>query len=158
MWVDVAFKLISSNETLATFPIVFIVKIYNNLSEWFILRKWFERGPLVWNWILCCIMEMWGSGVSAKQTEVALIVWCTLMKSAIQASGMRSMHGFSFPTSSPKSSLKLSFPALVLRRRGLMSHTAKRMAGYLGISRTLVFQRHCVSWPGQIENKTEGAV
>lgn len=47
MWVDVAFKLISSNETLATFPIVFIVKIYNNLSEWFILRKWFERGPLV---------------------------------------------------------------------------------------------------------------
>lgn len=35
MWVDVAFKLISSNETLATFPIVFIVKIYNNLSERF---------------------------------------------------------------------------------------------------------------------------
>lgn len=35
MWVDVAFELTSSNKTLAAFPFVFIVKMYNNLSEWF---------------------------------------------------------------------------------------------------------------------------
>lgn len=35
MWVDVALELISSTKTLATFPFVFIVKMYNNLSERF---------------------------------------------------------------------------------------------------------------------------
>lgn len=35
MWVDVALKLTSFNETLAAFPFVFIVKKYNNLSERF---------------------------------------------------------------------------------------------------------------------------
>lgn len=66
---------------------------------------------------------------------------------------MRSMHSVSFLTSSPKPSLQLGVPALVLRRKGLVSHLAKRMEDYLGISSTLVFWRHCVSCLGQIENR-----
>lgn len=43
-------------------------------------------------------METSGSAASAKQTEAALIVRCTLMKSAApSASAMRSMRRFTFP-------------------------------------------------------------
>lgn len=35
MWVDLASELTSFNKTLAAFSFVFIVKMYNNLSERF---------------------------------------------------------------------------------------------------------------------------
>lgn len=38
MWVDVASELTSSNKTLAAFPFVFIVRMYNNLSERFMVE------------------------------------------------------------------------------------------------------------------------
>ena len=81
MWVDVALELTSSNEALATFPFIFIVKKYKNLSKRFTVEMvgaWPSRVKL--NPLL-----HYGNvrlGASAKQTEAALIVWCTLMKSA----------------------------------------------------------------------------
>lgn len=74
-------KLTSFNKTLAAFPFVFIVKKYNNLSKWF-------TAEMVWARTSCVKLNPplhYGNvrlGVSAKQTEAALIVWCTLMKSA----------------------------------------------------------------------------
>ena len=92
---------------------------------------------------------------SAKQTEAALIVWCALMKSPTP--GLRNeIHSQLFiPYILTQAIFHLDVLALVLRRRGLMSHLAERMADYLRISSTLVFQRHCISCPGQIENRDE---
>lgn len=65
------------------------------------------------------------------------------------------MHGGSFPTSSPKPSFQLSIPALVSRRRGLMSRLAEGTADYLRISSTLVFWRHCFLPGSDWEQKWE---
>lgn len=81
MWIEVALELTSSNEMLAAFLFVFIVKMYNNLSEQFkaeMFRAWSSHVKL--NPLL-----HYGNlrlAASAKQTEATLIVWCTLMKSA----------------------------------------------------------------------------
>lgn len=81
MWVDVALELTSSNDTLAAFSFVFIVKMYNNLSKRF-------RAEMVLAWSSCVKLNPllhYGNvrlEASAKQTEATLIVWCTLMKSA----------------------------------------------------------------------------
>lgn len=81
MWIEVALELTSSNDMLAAFPFVFIVKMYNNLSERF-------KAEMFRTWSFCVKLNPllhYGNlrlTASAKQTEAALITWCTLMKSA----------------------------------------------------------------------------
>lgn len=137
MRVDVAFKLISSNEMLATFPIVFIVKIYNNLSERF-------TAEMVWAWPTCVKLNPLLHYGNVKLRSECKANWGG-SNSVVHSNEISNPRPQEWDpcTSSPKPSFQLSVPALVLRRRGLMSHLAKRMEVYLGISSTLVFRRHC---------------
>lgn len=122
-------QLMRSNTMLPTFPMIFIV-----YGLWW---KWFERGLVVWNWILCCIMGAWGSGACAKQTEEALIVRRALMKSATWGRRNEIHARLCIPDIFTQSPL-FSFQQCVFRRRGLMSHPAKRMADCLRISRAVM--------------------
>lgn len=132
VWVDVALELISSTKTLAAFPFVFIVKMYNNLSERFMAEMvWAQPSRVKLNPLLHygnvrlgseCKANWGGSNSAVHSNEI----------SNPRPQEWDPCTAFHSPASSPKPPFQLGVPALVWEEEALMSHLAKRMAEYLG--------------------------
>lgn len=130
------FRLISSNETLATFPVVFIMKIYNNLSGRFLAEMvWARPTRVKLDPLLHYGNVRLGSECKANWGGSNSVVHSNEISNP-RPQEWDPCAALHFLQLSPRPTAQLRLPAVGFRRRGLKSRLAERMADYLRISGT----------------------